>query len=193
MNRRILLLKMVTVYVILCGFTINKGNKTAFASRATAAESCDTIRKPVADTTAKDFTMMDMDDKPLTLSSFRGKNYVLLDFWASWCMPCRQFTMRLKVIYNKYHDKGLEVISVSGDDSIGAWVTGATNDGMNKWHNIYPAANKNGKEFNRNWGVKVIPTVILIDKNGKIIGRYVGTDYKGNIPELNRKLAEVMP
>ena len=66
---------------------------------------------------APDFTAIDFEGKPLTLSSFRGKNFVLLDFWASWCGPCRSQYPHLKVLYQKYHPKELEVIGISARDT----------------------------------------------------------------------------
>jgi hypothetical protein len=64
--------------------------------------------------TAENFIRTDVNGKKLSLSDFKG-NYVLLDFWASWCVPCRKFTPHLKELYKKYHSKGLQIIAVACD------------------------------------------------------------------------------
>lgn len=71
---------------------------------------------------APDFKATELNQQTVTLSQFKGKSIVLLDFWASWCVPCRQSMPHTKSIYKKYHPKGLDVIAVSVDEKRNAWI-----------------------------------------------------------------------
>jgi len=115
---------------------------------------------------APDFTMNDPDGKPFTLSSLRGK-YVLLDFWASWCAPCRQENPNVVKMYNEYKDKGFDVLGVSLDRDHDAWVKAIKDDHLT-WHHVSDLKYWNN-EVAREYGVTSIPHSLLLDKDGKII------------------------
>jgi len=148
---------------------------------------------------AKDFTTKEISGGTLSLSSLKGK-YVLIDFWASWCVPCRKSMPHVKELYSAYKDKGLEVIGVSDDDRDStAWKKALAKDGTGIWHNVLRGLDmekiergeKNEKDISEKFGIHSLPTKILIDREGRIIGRYdKGTD--GEAAELDRKLAEVL-
>ena len=133
---------------------------------------------------APDFTQNDVDGKPVTLSSFRGK-YVLVDFWASWCGPCRQENPNLVKTYNKYKTKNFTVLGVSLDrpDGKADWLKAIKNDGLtwtqvsdlNYWSNHAAVL----------YFIGQIPSNFLLDPNGKIIAR----DLRGE--DLDNKLAEL--
>jgi thiol-disulfide isomerase/thioredoxin len=134
---------------------------------------------------APDFTQNDVDGHPVTLSSFRGK-YVLVDFWASWCAPCREESPNLVRAYSKYKNKNFTIISVSLDMPDGKinWLASIKHDGL-VWTQVSDL---------RYWGnqaavlysISTIPSNFLLDPNGKIIARNLrGTD-------LEDKLAEVL-
>lgn len=131
------------------------------------------------------------DNTLICLKNFKGK-YVLLDFWASWCLPCRQSTPHLKELFRKYHDRGLDIIAISDDDNIGAWKTAVEKDKTNIWYNILSRFKINSTEqieesqgISNKFGVQVFPTRILIDKSGIIIGRFTGTEEES---ALDKKL-----
>ena len=131
-----------------------------------------------------DITLKTPDDKPISISDYAGKGkYVLLDFWAAWCGPCRQANPHVVGLYNRYKDKGFEIVGISLDQSKDAWVKAIADDkltwpqmsDLNYWQS---AAAKL-------YSVSSIPHTVLLDKEGKIIakGLHVGA--------LTEKLAEI--
>ena len=134
---------------------------------------------------APDFTLNDPEGNPVTLSSLRGQ-YVIVDFWASWCKPCRAGVPDMKKLYAKYHPKGLEIIGVSDDTNHDAWKQAIEQD-QTPWIHVvdeFPVENKPARVGSL-WGVHYIPSYFLLDKEGKIIG-------KMEHEELAAKLAELL-
>jgi peroxiredoxin len=133
---------------------------------------------------AMDFTQNDTLGKPVSLSSFRGK-YVLLDFWASWCGPCRMENPAVVSAYAKYHPKGFEILSVSldrpGDKD--KWLKAIHADKLTWTHVSDLQFWKNAVAVQ--YGVGSIPQNFLIDPQGKIIGEGLHGD------ELEKKLGEI--
>ncbi len=136
------------------------------------------LRQKSANTAGKlavDFYTNDVKGKPLRLSDYRGK-YVLLDFWASWCVPCRAGNPHLVNLYKVYKNKGLVIIGISSDEkSQEAWKRAIIKDKL-KWVHVLRGAKSETDTSNLNYkfSVNSIPTKILIDKNGAIIGRWDG-------------------
>ncbi|MBS0030942.1 redoxin domain-containing protein [Chitinophaga sp. 22321] len=146
---------------------------------------------------AHEFTKTDIDGKTLSLADFKGK-YVMLDFWASWCGPCRKGNPRLKELYGKYSAKGFEIIGISDDDSNhDAWKKAVSQDGIGIWRHVLRGLDwdkrqknlPNPEDVSDYYGIHSLPTKILIDPNGVIIGRYGGGGEDDEA--MNKKLKEV--
>jgi peroxiredoxin len=135
------------------------------------------------------FSLKDINNKTLNLSDFTNKDYVLLDFWATWCVPCKAFMPHLSDIYRDFHHKGLEVISISIDQQKESWLRDSPKENF-KWYNVYIGSNP--MELRQKYGVEAVPTIILIDKKGKIIGKYKGTDENGDIAQLEDQIRKLL-
>ena len=103
----------------------------------------------------------------ISLSSTRG-SYVLLDFWASWCMPCRKENPNLVQAYNKYHKKGFQIFQVSLDKTRDAWVKGIKDDQLDKWIHVSDVNYWNSIVVPL-YKIESIPANFLLDKEGRII------------------------
>lgn len=157
------------------------------ASKAGAdlAQMFDAAKKTAVGQMAMDFTQNDVNDKPVKLSDFKGK-YVLLDFWASWCGPCRGENPNVVKAYNAYKDKNFTVLGVSLDNpgKKEDWLKAIEKDGLT-WTHVSDLQGWNNAA-SKMYGVRGIPANYLIDPTGKIIAK----DIRGE--ELQKKLAEVL-
>ncbi len=141
------------------------GAKASLSGRL-MKERIDRLAKSVAGRPAPDFTLPDTNGTPVTLSAVRGK-IKILDFWASWCGPCRLNNPHLKALYKRYHDKGLEVIGVSLDSKREPWVNAIQKDGL-PWIQVSSLAG-NSCEVARTYNVTTIPAVFVINEKNEII------------------------
>ncbi len=117
---------------------------------------------------APNFSLQDLDGKPLNLETYRGK-VVLLDFWATWCTPCRDEIPRFVEFQDKYHEQGMQVIGISMDDDAKPVRAFYKEFKMN-----YPVALGNEKVAEAYGGVLGLPITFLIDRDGRVAAKYVG-------------------
>jgi peroxiredoxin len=151
-----------------------------FLSQAEATQSPSGLLS--AGQLAPEIELPSPDGKKIKLSSLRGK-YVLLDFWAAWCPPCRAENPNLVMNYQKYHSKGLEIFQVSLDRTREDWLKGINDDNL-KWLHVSDLKYWNSEVVSM-YGITGIPMNYLLDKEGKVIA--------GNLrgPALSEKLMEI--
>ena len=138
------------------------------------------------------FACKDINNKIISLSSFRNKKYILLDFWASWCGPCKEDIPFLKEIYKKYKYKGLEIISISKDYNESSWKKIIEQDSLQIWIQILAPQLKTEMDSSifKDYFIQGIPVKILIDKNGVIIGKWQGGGVENRLL-LDQKLLAI--
>lgn len=132
---------------------------------------------------APEIAMKDPQGNIRKLSDLRGK-YVMIDFWASWCGPCRRENPNVVRLYHKYHDKGFEIYSVSLDRTREAWLKGIQDDGL-IWPNHVSDLNGWTSSGGKSYNIMSVPATVLVDPDGKIIAR----NLRGT--ELEQKLEEI--
>lgn len=128
------------------------------------------LKKVAIGQIAPDFTQNDADGNPVKFSDVYSNNELtLLDFWASWCGPCRQENPNVVAVFNDFKDKGFSVFGVSLDKDKDAWLKGIADDGLT-WTHVSDLAYWNNSAA-KLYAVQGIPHSILVDKNGKIIAK----------------------
>lgn len=153
-------------------------------------KNLDALSKPVATvapieigTIAPDFSAPNPDGKVVSLKESKGK-VTIIDFWASWCKPCRQENPNMVALYKEFHPKGLNIVSISLDEKAEEWKKAIATDKLT-WTNI-----SNLKDFEDpiaiQYAIKLIPSTIIIDASGKVIAK----DLRG--AELKAKIASLL-
>ena len=154
----------------------NTENGKAYAS------FLDKLKATAIGAIAPDFTQNDPDGNPIKLSDLRGK-FVLLDFWAAWCGPCRKENPNVVKAYAKYHEKGFEILGVSLDQKKEAWIKAIADDQLT-WKHVSDLKYWNN-EVGALYAVRAVPQNFLLDPTGKIIAK----NLRGEA--LDAKLAEI--
>jgi len=145
---------VVCLFVALCGVSCKKS-----------------VSPPAVDKdTAPDFTLSDLHNDRITLSGLRGK-VVLVEFWATWCPPCRETIPELNKVYMRYKDRGVVILGISLDK--GGGVSSSLNSFVRDHAIGYPVL-LDDKDVAALYDVSGIPALFVIDKSGKIVGRRAG-------------------
>lgn len=133
---------------------------------------------------APDFSLADLSDQPVSLSSFRGK-VILLDFWATWCVPCREETPQLVGLQNKYGGQGLQIIGVSMDDG-----PEPVRDFYQHFKMNYPVVMGDAKTGELYGGVLGLPIAFIIGPDGRITSKHIGST---DISVFEKEVVKLLP
>ncbi|MBO7229912.1 MAG: AhpC/TSA family protein [Bacteroidaceae bacterium] len=145
--------------------SMGEGAKATHCGRI-IQERIERMEKTAGGALAPDFTLEDVNGNPVTMSSVKGK-IKIIDFWASWCGPCRLNNPALRKLYDEFHDKGLEIIGVSLDTQKGAWMKAIEKDGLN-WINV--SSLKGWEcEIVRMYNVSGVPSLFILNEYNRII------------------------
>lgn len=134
---------------------------------------------------APDFTLKDMAGKNVSLSAFKGK-VVLLNFWATWCPPCRAEMPAFNKLYNEQKSRGFEVIAISTDRSVSS-----VKDFLEKHKVSFPVLFDGDRTAAKLYRVFSMPTTFLIDRNGTIVEKFYG-EYNWSEPETKGKIEKLL-
>lgn len=140
----------------------------AFTSITSVADSIDPAVGLAEGNRAPDFTVMTVDGDPITLSDLQG-NIVLLNFWGTWCGPCRREMPEFQQAYDRFNDDGFEILAVSFDDTFEAIA-----DFRDEFDLTFPLALDDTGEINDTYGIQTRPSSFLLDKDGTILVRHFG-------------------
>jgi thiol-disulfide isomerase/thioredoxin len=133
---------------------------------------------------APDFSLTDLNGRPLALSAYRGK-VVLLDFWATWCVPCREEIPHLIDLQNKYGSQGLQIVGVSMDDS-----PDPVRDFYQHFKMNYPVVMGDARTGELYGGVLGLPIAFVVGPDGKITSKHIGAT---DISVLEKEVAKLLP
>lgn len=147
------------------------------------AERLTVMRKVAIGQPALDFALNDPAGSPIAISSFKGK-YLLIDFWASWCGPCRRENPNVVKLYNDFKEKGFEIIGVSFDDNRDNWLKAIDDDKL-IWPHVSDLQGW-GCEAGKLYAVNSIPATVLLNREGVIVAKNLRGD------ALRKKLEELL-
>ena len=162
--------------ILLSAAVISAAMALAACQQSTAAVSSSMGKAP-------DFTLPDLDGKPFSLSSTAGK-VVLIDFWATWCPPCRMGVPELQELYDRYKAKGLVIVGVSLDQGGAADVRPFV-----KANDVtYPVVIGDQRVANLYGGIRGIPTMFVVDRAGNVVKKLVGYQQKSVLEAAVKEL-----
>lgn len=161
-------------------------------------KSIEEMKLGIPGAVAGDFNTTDINGKPIALADFKGQ-YLLIDFWASWCVPCRKSNPHLLKLYSQYKSKGLEILGVSDDDrNHDAWRKAVAKDQIGVWRHVLRGLkiDMSGGGYKKlddgisgGYNISTLPTKILVGPDGIIVGRFGGGG--GTDEDMDNMLAKI--
>ncbi len=163
----------------------NKKLRTAIENRVVQMKLLEKEKSVLRRKKAPDFAAVNLNGVKTKLQDIiKGKKAVLIDFWASWCPPCREASPEIKALYTKYFAKGFDILSVSEDRSVAEWKNGILVDGIESWNHVYDDYNR----ISTLYGVTALPHMILIDENGKMVKSKISmSELKSELKNIFKK------
>jgi peroxiredoxin len=134
---------------------------------------------------APDFTLKDMNGRNVSLSSLKGK-VVLINFWATWCPPCKAEMPSMNKLYSELKDRGFEIVAVSTDNSLSS-----VKDFLSRNRLDFPVLFDETKTAARQYHVFSMPTTFLIDRNGMIVEKFYGEEDWAD-PDVRKKIEKLL-
>ena len=164
--------------------SINNGLKSKYADNQFVQYVDSRVKSSLAPgRMAPEIAMNDPDGRVRKLSDLRG-NIVMIDFWASWCRPCRMENPNVVKLYQKYHSKGFEIYSVSLDKNKADWLRAIDQDNL-VWPNHVSDLNGWTSSGGAAYGITSVPSTVLVDREGRIIARNLrGTELANKLREI---------
>lgn len=166
-----------------CYDKMSESIKNSYAGKSLAKQLAIYVPQAVGNQ-LKDFTMPTPDGKQVSMLEYvKGKKIVLIDFWASWCGPCRKEGQNVKAIYADLHDKGFDVLGVSLDTKRDAWLKGIEEEGY-KWTQVSDLKGFQSPTI-KDYNINGIPALYLVDGEGKVIAKGLrGDDMRKKVEEF---------
>lgn len=146
------------------------------------------FKQSMVGSAAPKFSGVDVSGQNISLDEFASKKYVLIDFWASWCGPCRAEIPFLDALREKYKDKGFEIVSISIDEDLDKWKSAIKKEHIEDWRHFSTVQNNSPAKMD--YFVNGVPHKILIDKTGKIVGKWKASGER-NKNELKTQLEQI--
>ena len=131
---------------------------------------------------APEFSLPALDGRTIALSNFKGKNVVIIDFWATWCMPCRMSMISLQDFHNKYKEKGIEILSINQGQR-----KSIVESYIKKKQYTFTVLLDESSDVGNTYGVQGIPTMLVVDRSGIVQWIHVGM-----VVELEKTLKKVI-
>jgi thiol-disulfide isomerase/thioredoxin len=152
-------------------------------SQRSSTHSNPGVRSSIVHRAAPELSLQDLNGQPLELASYRGK-VVLLDFWATWCTPCRGEIPQFVALQNQYREQGLQVIGISMDDG-----HKPVREFYQQFKMNYPVALGNEKIAEAYGGILGLPVMFLIGRDGQVAAKYVG---EVQMPVLEQEIKSLL-